>query len=48
MTNQLINFYEEGQCNTIPIKGTNLLAMFNPYQSNTSVCSLLIPLSDNN
>ncbi|WP_167354803.1 hypothetical protein [Pedobacter terrae] len=45
MTNQLINFYEEGRCNINPIKGITLLAMFNPYQPNTSVCSLLIPLS---
>lgn len=45
MTNQLINFYEEGRCSIDPIKGTNLRAMFNLYQPNTSVCSLLIPLS---
>jgi len=48
MTNQLTNFYEEGPCNIVPIKGKNLLAMFNPYQHHTSVCSLLIPSGDIN
>jgi len=46
MTNQLINFYEEGLSNLALQKGTNLPAMSNQYQSKTSVYPLLIPLSN--
>ncbi len=46
MTNQLINFYEEGLSDLVPQKGTNLRAMSNHHQSETSVYRFLIPLSD--
>ncbi|WP_406825549.1 hypothetical protein [Pedobacter sp. KACC 23697] len=45
MTNQLINFYEEGLSDLAPLNGVNLWAMFNQYQPKISVYPFLIPLS---